>query len=158
MSDIRIAEVELPDDKPPGWANTLMKWALTTPGLQNMVGQGVALLTFEGRKTAKTYTIPVSYHQADDIVTIVTKRTRMWWHNFESPLEVELRLAGRDYTGKAQIESNADDALDFMTEYLKERPIDAKAYGLAKDERTRDKIARIIPNIVVIRVHIDRPE
>jgi hypothetical protein len=64
-------------------------------------------------------------------------------------------LAGRDYTGKAQIESNADDALEFMTEYLKERPIDAKAYGLAKEERTREKIARIIPNIVVIRVHID---
>jgi hypothetical protein len=45
-----------------------------------------------------------------------------------------------------------------MTEYLKERPIDAKAYGLAEDERTREKIAGIIPNIVVIRVHIDRPE
>jgi hypothetical protein len=158
MSDNRIAEVQLPDDKPPGWANSLMKWALTTPGLQSMVGQGVALLTYEGRKTAKTYTIPVSYHQRDDIVTIVTKKTRKWWHNFESPVEVELRLAGHDYTGRAEIESNADDALEFMTEYLKERPIDAKAYGLAKDERTREKIARIIPNIVVIRIHIDLHE
>jgi hypothetical protein len=158
MSDIRDAEVQLPDDKPPGWANSLMKWALTTPGLQSMVGQGVALLTFEGRKTAKIYTIPVSYHQADDVVTIVTKRARRWWHNFESPIEVELRLAGHEYTGKAKIESSADDALEFMTEYLKERPIDAKAYGLAKDERTREKIARIIPKIVVIRVQIDRHE
>jgi hypothetical protein len=135
-----------------------MKWALTTPGLQSMVGQGVALLTFEGRKTAKTYTIPVSYHRADDVVTIVTKRARKWWHNFESPVEVALRLAGRDYTGRAQIESDADDALEFMTEYLKERPVDAKAYGLAKDERTREKIARIIPHIVVIRVHIEQDE
>jgi hypothetical protein len=135
-----------------------MKWALTTPGLQSMVGQGVALLTFEGRKTAKTYTIPVSYHQADDVVTIVTKRARKWWHNFESRVEVALRLAGRDYTGRAQIESDADDALEFMTEYLKERPVDAKAYGLAKDERTREKIARIIPHIVVIRVHIEQDE
>jgi hypothetical protein len=135
-----------------------MKWALTTPGLQSLVGQGVALLTFEGRKTAKTYTIPVSYHRADDVVTIVTKRARKWWHNFASPVEVALRLAGRDYTGRAQIESDADDALEFMTEYLKERPVDAKAYGLAKDERTREKIARIIPHIVVIRVHIEQDE
>jgi hypothetical protein len=45
-----------------------------------------------------------------------------------------------------------------MTEYLKERPVDAKAYGLAKDERTREKIARIIPHIVVIRVHIEQDE
>jgi hypothetical protein len=158
MSDIRIAEVQLPDDKPPGWANSLMKWALTTPGLQSMVGQGVALLSFEGRRTAKTYLIPVSYHQADDVVTIVTKKARKWWHNFESPIEVVLRLAGRDYIGRAQIESNADDALEFMTEYLKERPVDAKAYGLAKDARTREQIARIIPKIVVIRVQIDQHE
>jgi hypothetical protein len=67
-------------------------------------------------------------------------------------------LAGHDYTGKAEIESSDDDALEFMTEYLKERPIDAKAYGLTKDERTREKIARIIPQIVVIRVHVDRHE
>ena len=41
-----------------------------------------------------------------------------------------------------------------MTGYLQKRPIDAKAYGLAKDERTREKIARIVPYIVVIRIEI----
>jgi hypothetical protein len=136
MSDDETAETRVPDDRPPAWANALMKWALTTPGLQNMIGQGVALLSFEGRRTAKTYTIPVSY-------------------NFESPIEVELRLAGRDYSGKAQIMDSAGEALEFMTEYLKERPIDAKAYGLAKEDVTREKISKIIPKIVVIRIDVD---
>lgn len=131
-----------------------MKWALTVPGIENMVGQGVALLTYTGRRTGATYTIPVSYHREGDTVTVITKKQRHWWHNFEAPTEVELRLAGHTYAGKAQIETGDTDTLDFMTEYLKKRPIDAKAYGLAKDEVTREKIERIVPHIVVIRIAV----
>lgn len=154
MTDTRAVDVQLPDDRPPDWANSLMRWALSTPVLQGMIGQGVALLSFKGRKTGKHFTIPVSYHREDDVVTIITKRQRKWWHNFESPLEVGLRLAGRDYTGRAEIESGDADTLEFMVEYLEKRPIDAKAYGLAKDGITREKIARIVPHIVVIRIPI----
>ena len=154
MTVSTTAEVRIPQDKPPNWVNSWMKWALTTPGIQNMAGQGVALLSFKGRRTKKLYTIPVSYHRQDDSVTIITKRQRRWWHNFESPIEVEIRLAGQEYTGKAEIEADDAETLEFMTEYLRTRPIDAKAYGLGRDEITKDKIARIIPHIVVIRIAV----
>ncbi|MGH8949276.1 MAG: nitroreductase/quinone reductase family protein, partial [Acidimicrobiia bacterium] len=158
MTDSATTEVRMPEDVPPRWANSLMRWAVTTPGLQAMVGQGVALLGFDGRKTGRRYTIPVSYHRDDDIVTVVTKRQRKWWHNFETPLDVELRLAGHDYSGKAEAMDSDDETLEFMTGYLQERPIDAKAYGLKKDEVTREKIARILPHIAVIRIEIDPVE
>lgn len=145
-------EVQLPQDKPPDWANSWMKLALNTPGMQRMIGQGVALISFEGRKTGKLYTIPVSYDRRDDIVTIITKRQRTWWHNFESPIDVDLRLAGRTYTGKAEIQTDDAATLEFMTAYLQKRPVDAKAYGLARNERTAHKIAKIIPHIVLIRI------
>jgi len=154
MTDSATTEVRLPDDRPPNWANSLMKWALTAPGLQGMIGQGVALLSFTGRKTGKAYTVPISYHREDNIVTVITKRQRKWWHNFEAPLDVELRLAGHTYHGTAQARPSDDDTLEFMTRYLEKRPIDAKAYGLKKDEVTREKIARILPQIVVIRIEI----
>jgi hypothetical protein len=154
MTESVTAEGKLPEDKPPAWANSLMKWALTTPGIQSMVGQGVALLTFIGRKTGRTYTIPVSYYREDDTVTVITKRVRNWWRNFETPAEVGVRIAGHDYRGMTQIEQDDGDVLDFMVDYLAKRPIDAKAYGLAKDELTKDKVGRIIPHIVVIRIAI----
>lgn len=154
MTDSRTKEVHIPQDKPPELANSFMKWALTTPGIQKMVGQGVALLSFKGHRTGKPYTIPVSYDRKDNVVMIVTKRQRRWWHNFEIPTEVELRLAGETYRGTATIETKDTEALEIMTEYLARRPIDAKAYGLHRDEVTRDKIARIIPHIVMIRVDI----
>ena len=158
MSVSTTADVRIPDDTPPKWANSWMRWALTTPGIQKMVGQGVALLSFEGHKTGRAYTIPVSYDRQDDIVTVITKRQRKWWHNFESPIEVQLRLAGQTYQGKAEIQTDDDETLDFMTKYLEKRPVDAKAYGLGRNERTRDKIARIIPHIVVIRIVISSEE
>jgi hypothetical protein len=33
--------------------------------------------------------------------------------------------------------------------------VDAKAYGLRKEEVTGEKIARILPHIVMIRIEID---
>jgi deazaflavin-dependent oxidoreductase (nitroreductase family) len=123
-----------------------------------MVGQGVALLTFTGRKTGKTYIIPVSYHRDDDTVTVVTKRARRWWRNFETAHEVEVRIAGRNYTGKAEAATGEAEALEFMVDYLEKRPIDAKAYGLARNEITRKKVARIVPHIVLIRIAISPVE
>lgn len=145
----------VPNDVPPRWANAWMKWALTAPGIQRLIGQGVALLSFEGRRTGRRYEIPISYHRREDTVTLITKRQRRWWHNFETPAVVGLRLAGRDYTGKAEI--HADDAanLTFMMEYLAKRPIDAKAFGLAKDEITRERIEQILPHLVIIRITLD---
>jgi deazaflavin-dependent oxidoreductase (nitroreductase family) len=122
------------------------------------VGQGVALLSFTGRKTGKPYTIPVSYHREDDIVTVITKRARNWWRNFETTHEVEIRLAGRNYPGKAEIKTGDQEVLEFMLDFLDKRPIDAKAYGLARDEITREKVARIVPHIVLIRIVIDPAE
>jgi hypothetical protein len=154
MTDAVTGEVRLPDDRPPDWANSFMKWAVTTPGIQTLVGQGVALLSFTGRKTGKRYDIPVSYQRDGDVVTVITKKLRKWWHNFETPAEVEVRLAGKRYAGKAEARTDAAEMLDFMTGYLEMRPIDAKAYGLKKDEITRDKVAGILPHIVMIRVEV----
>ena len=45
-----------------------------------------------------------------------------------------------------------------MIDYLEKRPIDAKAYGLARDEITREKVARIVPHIVLIHIVISPTE
>ena len=131
MSALETEQIQVPDDRPPGWANSLMRWALTTPGIQSWVGQGVALLTFTGRRSGKRYTIPVSYQRSDDVVTVVTKRVRKWWHNFETPAEAELRIAGHTYAGKAELIQSEAEVSDFMVDYLAKRPIDAERAQIA---------------------------
>ncbi len=134
--------------------DAVMRWALTKPGLQGTIGRSVALLTFTGRRSGKTYTIPVSYHREDGTVILVTKRQRKWWHNFETAADVELRLAGKMYTGTAEVMTDHTETLEFMTRYWEKRPIDARAHGLKKDQITRDHIAGILPHIVVIGIAV----
>jgi hypothetical protein len=154
MTDSVTVDVHLAEDKPPEWVNTMMRWMLTTPGIQAMVGKGVALLTFTGRKTGKTYTIPVSYQREGDTITVITKRARNWWRNFQTPAAVELRLAGRNFHGQAEAAPGESDVLEFMIKYLEKRPVDAKAYGLRREEITSEKVARILPHIVLIHITI----
>ena len=156
-AEVPTESVQLPSTEVPTWVNSLMTWMLSTPGIQALVGRGVALLTFGGRRSGKRYTIPVSYQRDDNIVTVVTKRQRNWWRNFETPADVELRLAGREFTGKAEAKTDEIDALEFMRDFLEKRPIDAKAYGLARDQAGRiasSEVAKILPHIVVIRISI----
>jgi hypothetical protein len=147
--------VVVPDDRPPKVANSFVKWALTTPVIERWMGQSLLLLMFEGRRTHTEYVIPVSYQRDGDAVTVITKRIRKWWHNFETPLMVRLRIAGDVCEGKASIETDDARVLEFMMGYLATRPIDAKAYGLGRDEIVYDKVASIVPEIVMIRIEVE---
>jgi hypothetical protein len=88
---------------------------------------------------------------------MVTKRQRNWWRNFESRPEVELRLAGSPFSGRAEVVDGDSTSLGFLTEYLEERPIDAKAYGVSIDADGKpdpDQVAALLPLIVLVRVAI----
>ncbi|MGH8915964.1 MAG: hypothetical protein ACRDZM_15800, partial [Acidimicrobiia bacterium] len=89
-----------------------------------------------------------------DTVTVITKKARNWWRNFTTPADVELRIAGRNYRGRAEADIEDGDALQFMIYYLEKRPVDAKAYGLRRDEITPEQVAGILPHIVLIRIAV----
>jgi hypothetical protein len=64
----------------------------------------LVLITVTGRRTGRTYTIPVSYSERDGVVTIVPSapERKRWWRNLRGPgAPVRLRLRGRDRTGHA---------------------------------------------------------
>jgi hypothetical protein len=42
-----------------------------------------------------------------------------------------------------------------MLEYLAKRPVDAKAYGLGKEDIVAEKVSALIPQIVMIRIELE---
>ena len=88
---------ELPSWTPPSWLNSMMKVMLHTPGLQRVVGQAIALLSFTGRRSGTRYTTPITYLRDGDEVVVITKRFRTWWKNLQDEPQVELRLAGATF-------------------------------------------------------------
>jgi len=60
------------------------------------------LLTFTGRRTGKTYTIPVGYTREGGTLTLFTDHA--WWRNLrgDGGVPVTVRLAGHPVAGRAE--------------------------------------------------------
>lgn len=152
------SQVNVSTWSPPGWMNASMKLALRTPGLQSVMGKKLALISFTGRKSGKAYTTPVTYYRAGPTVTILTKRFRAWWKNFQTAAPVTLRLAGKNVTGQATALTDEAALIARVTTFLENNPQDAKYYGLAIDEHGKfnpDSIRALVSQIVVIQVTLD---
>ncbi len=149
----------VPDRTPPSWLNAMMAAMLRTPGLERLVGRTIALLTFTGRRTGTRYTTPVTYYRDGDTVVILTKRWRTWWRNLVSMPEVELRLAGHQVRGRADVAVDDTELLPELTSFLEHRPRDAKAFGITvRDGHVGEAEARdVLPQLVIIRVTTGGP-
>jgi len=76
----------------------------TSPLVGGFVSRNIALLTYTGRRSARTFTIPVGYRRDGEEVVIAVGMpdAKTWWRNFlgdGSPLT--LRLDGTDRAGHA---------------------------------------------------------
>ena len=59
------------------------------------------LITMIGRKTGKSYTIPVNYQWAGERKLVIGTEAS-WWHNLEGGAGVELLVAGETLRGHAE--------------------------------------------------------
>lgn len=89
-----------------GIVNPLMKLVLRSP-LHGLVSDGLALITFTGRKSGNEYTTPVGYHEYGDRVLVFNDSG--WWRNMVDGAPVELLIRGewRRGTGTALPDSRA---------------------------------------------------
>lgn len=147
--------ITVPTWTPPRGLNTMMKAMLRTPGLERFLGRELALITFRGRKSGRAYTTPVTYHRDGDTVIVLTKRFRVWWRNLVEDADVELRLAGRTFRGRARARVGDQKELPTLVTFLETRRHDARAYGLnlTPDGHVEpDRARALLSQIVVIRI------
>ena len=91
-------------------ADVVNPWvaALTTsPRWGRLVGRSIVLLTYTGRRSGRTFTIPVGHKRTGDDVTIGVRMPdrKTWWRNFlgeGGPITLE--LDGVDRAGHATAE------------------------------------------------------
>jgi deazaflavin-dependent oxidoreductase (nitroreductase family) len=147
-----VKVLEEPRWTPPRWLNSMMIVMLRTPGLQKVVGRSTALLTFEGRKTGRTFVTPISYLRAGNDVYLTGHHQRMWWRNLEVNPRVRIRLGGREYSGIARVEFGTDEALAVLIQFLEEQPAVAKVSGVEMDDQGHVNIedARVVAEFTVV--------
>lgn len=136
--------------------NGVMATILRLPLLHRILSGSMLLITFTGRKTGKRYTTPVGYLREGNSVTILTKRFRRWWRNFEEPAPVELLLAGRKVRGQATALTDEAAMVPFITRMIAHEPRGAEIYGVRVEngEPQPDDVRELAPKVVVIRVEL----
>jgi hypothetical protein len=85
--------------------NPVMKTLLRSP-LHRPLSKQFMLLTVTGRKTGRTYTVPVSRHESDGMLVVFAAGS--WRANLRGGAQVGLILDGRKRTGHAELEEDPD--------------------------------------------------
>ena len=76
------------------FANPFVKILARSP-LHNLVDKGVILITYIGRKSGKTSTVPVNFLLEEKTIHVISLRHRNWWRNLKGGASVEVLLKGK---------------------------------------------------------------
>lgn len=102
------------DSPPPKYVlrivNPLMKAVLRSP-LHRLLSKNLMLLTVTGRKTGRTYTLPVGRHESPD-GTFLLSAGGNWRHNLRGGADVRVTLDGRERAGHATLEEDPERAAE----------------------------------------------
>ncbi len=104
------------------WYNGIIATVLRSP-LHMLLSNSMLLLTYTGRKSGKSYTIPVSYIREGDYLWVLSRADRTWWRNLRSVAPVMLRLGGRDLPATATaIADDVSAVSNSLAAYLRRAP------------------------------------
>lgn len=81
-----------------------------SPRFGRLVNRNIAMLTYTGRRSGRTFSIPVSYHRSGDdvVIGVGMPDAKTWWRNFlNEGAPLTLRLDETDHTAHAV--ANRDD-------------------------------------------------
>ncbi|MEJ8569378.1 nitroreductase/quinone reductase family protein [Elongatibacter sediminis] len=96
--------------------NPCIIWLLRSPA-HGLLSSGVMLITFTGRNSGRTFTTPVRYIRDGGVIRSFTARNNQWWRNMREPVEVTLRIAGKD--GRYLMQAVTDDPTRIRAKLLR---------------------------------------
>jgi deazaflavin-dependent oxidoreductase (nitroreductase family) len=108
-----------------GVSNPFVRAILRSP-LHGMPSSSLLLVTYTGRKSGQTYTIPVMYAEGreDLLVYVGHSSKKVWWRNLKDAARVRVRLRGTDLEGTGAAISGTE---ELRATYLKRSPRAAKS-------------------------------
>ena len=138
------------------WFNPIMRWLVSSP-LHFLVSKSIMLMTYQGRRTGQTYTVPMNYLAVGDTLYTISSKDRVWWRNLQSEAYVRLRLRGKDVSARARAIVEADQVAKDLRLMIETAPRMGRFFGIRMDNAgapDSEDIARLASQKVMVRSHI----
>jgi hypothetical protein len=84
------------------FANPFVKLLSRSP-FHNLLDEKVVLITYTGRNSGKTNTVPVNYLLINKTLHVISLRNRIWWRNLKGGASVEVYLKGKKQNAWADL-------------------------------------------------------
>jgi hypothetical protein len=136
--------------------NTPVIWILKSP-LHRLASGSILLITYTGRKSGKTYTVPVNYMRQANELLVTSKRERTWWRSLLGGAPVHIRLVGKDYPGTGLAVTEPTEVLKYLEDYLRQSPQTARYFGIytaADGSLSATDLALAAKDRVIIRLKL----
>lgn len=105
--------------------NPLVVFILRSP-LHFLASKNLIFITFQGRKSKKTFNIPVSYHREGNDLIALTLKQNLWWKNLKMLNRTQITLLGKKKdVGITIVDQDTQFIKEKMRELIIEKPIDA---------------------------------
>ena len=138
------------------WFNPFMIWLIRSP-FHRLLSKNFMTLTYQGRKSGKSYQVPVNYTRQGDTLVTFSYRERTWWRSLRGGAPVVLRLEGKDVQATSRVIDADVDVAEDLAAYLRQTPQMAKYFQVGLDSAglpRKEDIHRIAAERVVVKTQI----
>lgn len=136
------------------WYNSILVWLLRSP-FHRLVSGNMLALSYTGRKSGKTYVLPVSYAQHGETLWVTSQRKRTWWRNLRGGAPVRLVLRGQAVAARAEALEEETTVAAGLASFYTALPVAARCSQVrleADGQPNPIDISALVPGKVVVRV------
>jgi hypothetical protein len=113
--------------RPGVWVTNHLANPVMRPLLHGRLGRRLALIRYRGRRTGRSYELPVLYARDGTRIWILpaAPADKSWWRNLRGGAEVDLVVAGREVHGHAVVLEGTrqpDEVAEGLATYLRAFP------------------------------------
>lgn len=138
------------------WYNSIMRWILRAP-FHSLLSKNMLLITLTGRKSGKTYTIPINYIRDGDRFLTISYQQRTWWRNLRGGAPVTLQLQGREMSATGTAIEDSDEVATNLQAYLHASPQYARYFQIRlqpNGEPQSEDVVRAAQDKVIIQMDL----
>lgn len=135
--------------------NFFVKAIVNSP-LHPLLGSGMAVLIFEGRKTGKRYSTPINVVKEGNVFISTSLRSRKWWRNLRGGKSLTLRVGGKNHEVYGIVIEDEDKLIAGFSRYFVTNPKSAGFFGVTLDKEGHpmaDDLKRIANERVFIKLY-----